>query len=97
MTLDAAVRGLGVALESTFIAEPHLRLKRLRRVFKSRTWFVPVQAHFLVYPARRSQRSEVVNFVSWLRARARGPKGKQRADWREKFPSPPRRGRAVFA
>lgn len=70
MTLDAAVQGLGVALESTFIAEPYLREKRLQRVFKNKTWSLSVQAHFLVYPARHLQRNEVSNFVNWLRDRA---------------------------
>jgi DNA-binding transcriptional LysR family regulator len=72
MALDAAVQGLGVALESTSIAEPHLRKRLLKPVFK-RPWFVPVQAHFLVYPLRHAQRTEVMNFVSWLRAKADSP------------------------
>jgi LysR family glycine cleavage system transcriptional activator len=72
MTLDAAVQGLGVALESTFIGEPHLRKGRLRPVFDP-AWSLPVQAHFLVYPARHAQRSEVLSFVEWLRERAGSP------------------------
>lgn len=72
MALDAAVQGLGVALESTSIGEPHLRKGRLRPVFEQ-GWFLPVQAHFLVYSARHAQRSEVVDFVGWLRARAGSP------------------------
>ena len=72
MALDAAVQGLGVALESTSIGEPHLRKGRLRPVFQQ-PWFLPVQAHFLVYPARHAQRSEVVNFVEWLREKADSP------------------------
>lgn len=71
MALDAAVQGLGVALESTFIAEPHLREKRLQRVFKNKMWSLPVQAHFLVFPAHHAQRNEVANFVNWLRDCAR--------------------------
>lgn len=76
MTLDAAVQGLGVALESTFIAEPHLREKRLQRVFKNTTWSVPIQAHFLVFPPHHSQRNEVSNFVNWLRDRSTPAKSK---------------------
>lgn len=72
MTLDAAVQGLGVALESTSIGDPHLRKGRLRPVFDP-GWSLPVQAHFLVYPARHAQRSEVVSFVEWLRERAGSP------------------------
>ena len=74
MTLDAAVQGLGVALESTFIAESHLREKRLQRVFKNAAWSVPVEAHFLVYPAHHAQRTEVSNFVKWLHSRAGKPR-----------------------
>jgi LysR family glycine cleavage system transcriptional activator len=72
MALDAAVQGLGVALESTSIGEPHLRKGKLRPVFDP-DWFLPVQAHFLVYPARHAQRSEVNSFVDWLRGRAGSP------------------------
>lgn len=71
MALDAAVQGLGVALESTFIGAPHLQAGRLQRVF-GRRWYVPIQGHFLVYPARHAERMEVTSFVTWLRRRARG-------------------------
>jgi DNA-binding transcriptional LysR family regulator len=76
MALDAAVQGLGVALESTSIGEPHLRNGRLRPVFQQ-PWFLPVQAHFLVYPARHAQRSEVMNFVKWLREKANSPASRE--------------------
>jgi LysR family glycine cleavage system transcriptional activator len=72
MALDAAVQGLGVALESTSIGEPHLRKGMLRPVFQQ-PWFLPVQAHFLVYPHRHAQRPEVVSFVKWLREKANSP------------------------
>jgi LysR family glycine cleavage system transcriptional activator len=67
MALDAAVQGLGVALESTSIGAPHILGKRLRPIFKADAFSMPVQAHFLVYPARHAQRSEVANFLDWLR------------------------------
>jgi LysR family glycine cleavage system transcriptional activator len=73
MAMDAAVQGLGVALESTSIGEVHLRQGRLRPVFEEQDWFLPVQAHFLVYPARHAQRSEVVSFVEWVRGVAGSP------------------------
>jgi DNA-binding transcriptional LysR family regulator len=72
MALDAAVQGLGVALESTSIGELHLHKGRLRPVFQQ-PWFLPVQAHFLVYPSRHAQRNEVKNFVMWLREKANSP------------------------
>jgi len=72
MALDAAVQGLGVAFESTSIGEPLLRKGRLKPVFVPSA-FLPVQAHFLVYPARHAQRPEVVSFVDWLLQRAATP------------------------
>ncbi|WP_353655648.1 LysR substrate-binding domain-containing protein [Variovorax gracilis] len=69
MALDAAVQGLGVAFESTSIGEPHLRKGRLRPVFASGE-YLPVQAHFLVYPERHAQRPEVMSFVDWVLERA---------------------------
>lgn len=73
MALDAAVQGLGVALESASIGEGHLRTGRLQPVFEAADWYLPLQAHFLVYPARHAQRSEVMSFVEWVRAEAGSP------------------------
>lgn len=69
MALDAAVQGLGVTFESTSIAAPHLQKHRLKPVFASGE-YVPVQAHFLVYPERHAQRPEVMRFVNWVLERA---------------------------
>lgn len=69
MTLDAAVQGLGVALESTTIAEGHIEAGRLRPVFSS-DMSLEVKAHFAVYPDRHTSRPEVVNFLAWLREEA---------------------------
>jgi len=70
MALSAAVQGLGVSLESTTIAESHLRARQLRAVFPQRMG-VPVQAHFLVYPPHHSRRPELGRFIDWLRRMAR--------------------------
>ena len=70
MALSAAIQGLGVALESTTIAEPHLRDGKLYPLFPGLDWHVPVQAHFLVYPAKHEPRAPLRNFVAWLRARS---------------------------
>jgi DNA-binding transcriptional LysR family regulator len=72
MVLDAAVQGLGVAFESTSIGEPHLRKRKLRPVFETGE-YLPVQAHFLVYPERHAQRPEVVSFVNWVLKHALTP------------------------
>lgn len=65
MALDAAVQGLGVAFESTSICALHLQKNRLRPVFALGE-YLPVQAHFLVYPERHAQRPEVMSFVNWM-------------------------------
>jgi DNA-binding transcriptional LysR family regulator len=69
MALDAAVQGLGIACDSSTIAAGHLRDGRLRKVFDER-WCLKVQAHFLVCPPRHLQRSEVVDFIEWIRESA---------------------------
>ena len=43
----------------------HLAEGRLAPVFDA-SWAVPVQAHFLVYPARHGKRAEVEAFCHWL-------------------------------
>lgn len=65
MALDAAVQGLGVAMESAVIASDHIQAGRLQPVFDHQ-WAVDVKAHFLVYPERHGQRPEVVQFMDWL-------------------------------
>jgi len=66
LTLEAAVQGLGIALESEQIAAQHIASGRLRRVFRAE-WALPVRAHFIVYPERHAQRVEVAQFLTWLR------------------------------
>lgn len=72
MALDAAVQGLGVALDSSSIAAGHLHHGRLNKVFDER-WCLKVQAHFLVCPQRHLQRSEVTNFIEWIGTHASDP------------------------
>ena len=69
MALDAAVQGLGVALESSVIGASYLQSGALQRVFDP-AWSIPVQAHFVVYPERHGYRSEVAQFLEWLRNQA---------------------------
>ncbi len=69
MAMDAAVLGLGVALESATIAGRHLAEGTLRPVFgleKS----IRVKAHFAVYPARHGKRPPVEAFLAWIHAEA---------------------------
>ncbi len=72
MALDAAVQGLGVALDSSSIAAGHLHHGRLRKVFDER-WCLKVRAHFLVCPQRHLQRGEVANFIEWIDTHASNP------------------------
>ena len=65
MSLEAAVQGLGIALESERIAAQHIANGRLLPVFHA-DWGLPVRAHFMVYPERHAQRAEVAQFISWL-------------------------------
>jgi len=65
MALDAAVQGLGVALESSVISSTHIEAGRLQPVFDT-AWAIPVQAHFVVYPERHGYRSEVAQFLEWI-------------------------------
>jgi LysR family glycine cleavage system transcriptional activator len=65
MALDAAVQGLGVALESTAISNAHIDAGRLQPIFDP-AWSIPVQAHFVVYPERHGYRSEVSQFLQWI-------------------------------
>jgi DNA-binding transcriptional LysR family regulator len=69
LAMDAAVQGLGVALESATIAGQHLQRGDLAPLFNP-AWSLPVQAHFLVYPARHSKRHEVETFSQWVLAQA---------------------------
>lgn len=69
LALDAAVQGLGVALESSTIGAPHIVQGRLRPLFDPER-ALRLQAHFVVYPARHGKRPEVEAFVQWLHAQA---------------------------
>lgn len=69
MAMDAAILGLGVALESATLAGHHLAEGRLRPVFGFDK-FVRTKAHFAVYPARHARRAPVEAFLAWLHAEA---------------------------
>ncbi|PXW94377.1 LysR family transcriptional regulator [Sphaerotilus hippei] len=65
LAMDAAVQGLGVALESATIAGVLLAEGRLAPVFPPE-WSVKVLAHFLVHPPRHGKRPEVEAFSDWV-------------------------------
>jgi LysR family glycine cleavage system transcriptional activator len=69
MALDAAIQGLGIALESTTMAAKPIAEGKLRPVVgldKS----IRVKAHFVVYPARHAGRPPVEAFLSWVHGEA---------------------------
>lgn len=69
MAMDAAILGLGVALESATMAGRHLDEGTLRPVF-GMDRSVRVKAHFAVYPARHGKRQPVEAFLAWIHAEA---------------------------
>ena len=69
MSLEAAMQGLGVALESTTNAGRHIAERKLRPVF-GLDKAIKVKAHFAVYPARHAKRPPVEAFLSWLHREA---------------------------
>jgi DNA-binding transcriptional LysR family regulator len=69
LSLDAAVQGLGVALESSTIAASWIRSGHLIPVFDE-ACAIPVQGHYMVYPQRHAKREQVRAFIDWLRLQA---------------------------
>ena len=69
LALDAAVQGLGVALESAVNAAGHIAQGLLVPPFDTAR-ALTLQAHFAVYPARHVKRPEVDAFLRWLHAQA---------------------------
>ena len=65
MAIDAAVNGLGVALDSEVLAEADLREGRLVIPFRGRQEFV-CQILWMVCPFENLQRRTVVRFREWL-------------------------------
>lgn len=70
MVIDAAIQGLGIALDSNRMAESALRRGDLIPVFPDLKG-IEVQAHHLVFPHQHGQWSRVARFVDWVRTEAR--------------------------
>ena len=66
MVLDAAIQGLGIALDSHRTAEGALRRGELVPVFADRK-SMQVRAHHLVYPRAHAGWDRVEKFAKWLR------------------------------
>lgn len=66
LSIRAAVDGLGVALESTRLAERELASGALVRPLEGRAEDVTYTGHWLVFPASRRHAAGVVAFTEWL-------------------------------
>ena len=69
LVIEAAVQGLGFALESARLAAAALEKGDLVPVFPDRKG-IQVHAHHLVYPEAHGRWSKVERFVQWLRREA---------------------------
>ncbi len=69
MVIDAAVHGLGIALDSKRMAESALDNGSLVEVFEQ-DLSIAVHAHHLVYPKQHAQWPRVEKFTAWLRNEA---------------------------
>jgi LysR family glycine cleavage system transcriptional activator len=65
MALEAAVQGLGVAFDSSFMADRLIQAGTLVPIFKTE-WSLKVEAHHMVFPSRHMHRPEVMNFIEWV-------------------------------
>ena len=69
LVIEAAVQGLGIALESARLAAASLDSGELVPVFTDRKG-MQVHAHHLVYPEAHGTWTRVLRFVTWLRREA---------------------------
>lgn len=66
LAIAAAADGLGVALESTRLAERELKSRRLVQPLRERAVDVRYVGHYLVFPRARRQRQALRLFTRWL-------------------------------
>jgi DNA-binding transcriptional LysR family regulator len=66
LAIAAAVDGLGVALESTRLAEREIKSRKLVAPLARRAQDVRYVGHFLVYPRAARQRQTVRIFAEWI-------------------------------
>ena len=66
MSLSAAADGLGVALESTLLAEREIASGRLVRPLQGSSEDVVYTGHWLVFPRSKRFARSMVMFLSWL-------------------------------
>lgn len=69
LSIDAAIQGMGIALESNRLAASAIARGDLQPVFPGRT-ALQVHAHHVVYPGAHGEWTKVRRFVEWLRKEA---------------------------
>ena len=69
LSIDAAIQGMGIALESNRLAASALARGDLQPVFTDRK-ALQVHAHHVVYPIAHGGWNKVRRFVEWLRKEA---------------------------
>jgi LysR family transcriptional regulator, glycine cleavage system transcriptional activator len=70
MSIQAAIDGLGVILDSTTLAAQEIAAGRLVIPFGDQIKSLSVTGHYMVYPKARTQSPIVLDFLVWLRSRA---------------------------
>ena len=83
MVIEAAVQGLGIALESNRLAERHIRSGALVPLFPDRKG-IRVHAHHIVFPETHAKWGKVERFVKWLRREASRAPSAERSKGRAK-------------
>ena len=66
LAISAAAAGLGVALESTRLAEREIASGQLVPVLAGQARDISYQAHFLVFPRRSLRRRTLMLFIDWV-------------------------------
>jgi LysR family transcriptional regulator, glycine cleavage system transcriptional activator len=80
LSISAAVEGLGIALESTRLAERELREGRLVQPLAGVAQDIAYPAHYLVFPQAGRQRKGLGFFVGWLKSMLGLSEGSTEAD-----------------
>ncbi len=83
LVIEAAVQGLGIALESARLAEASLQSGALVPAFHDRKG-ITVHAHHLVYPKAHGKWTKVERFVTWIRREASSASSTERVNARGK-------------
>ncbi|MEZ5653990.1 MAG: LysR substrate-binding domain-containing protein [Burkholderiaceae bacterium] len=76
LSIQAAIRGLGITLESHRLAEETLSKGELVPVFDDRRG-IAIHGHHVVFPRARLDQPKVAHFLDWVRREAQRPAASQ--------------------